>query len=128
MLPPGDHTALFRIVYAVVPGAAQFRDPTRYERVYLQGTSALVLAAAGLDAVLKQPAGDPTRWRWARAAGMIALGAILVGEVPQLDPRTGGEGLVFAGILLALGVVAVAFARDARLAGSVVAVLAVLDL
>ncbi len=126
LLMLGDHTVVFRLVYAVVPGAAQFRDPTRYSALW--GTAALVLAAAGLDAVLKQPAGDAARWKWARTAGMIALGAILVGEVPQLDPRTGGEGLVFAGLLLALGVVAVAFARDVRIAGGAVAVLAVLDL
>jgi hypothetical protein len=130
LLMLGDHTPLFRAVYTLVPGAGQFRDPTRYSALW--GTSTLVLAAAGLDA-LRKPAepGSPlhaARWTWARTCGLVALGFVIAGEVPDLDPRTHGEGLGRTGICLALGAVAVAVLRDARILGGAVALLFCVDL
>jgi hypothetical protein len=126
LLELGDRTLLFRLVYAAVPGAATFRDPARYSALW--GTSALVLAAAGLDAMLKARVLDAARWRWARYGGLFALGCILVGEVPGLDPYTHGDGLVFAGLILATGTVALTFAPGARLTGLLAGALCCADL
>lgn len=122
----GEHTLFFRLVYLFVPGAATFRDPARYSALW--GTAAVVLAAAGLDAMLKSPLRDAARWRWARAGGIAALVAITAGEVPDLDRYTHGEGLVFAGLLLAAGVCALTFGKDARVTGALIGVLCCADL
>ena len=126
LLMLGDHTPLFGLVYAVVPGASTFRDPARFSALW--GTSTLVLAAAGLDAMLTTPPPDTVRLKWARAGGMVALACILVGEVPALDPHTHGEGLVLAGLCLAIGVVALMLGRGARMAGIVAGAMCVVDL
>jgi hypothetical protein len=130
LLMLGDHTPLLRLACAVVPGAAQFRDPARYSALW--GTSVLVLAAAGLDAVIQRPPGDPARRRWALAAGLVALSCVAAGVLPALDPLTHGKGLVRAGLVLALGVAAITAGRtagrDARLAAFAVALLSCVDL
>ena len=100
----GANTPFYRLAYSVVPGVSLFRDPTRYSSLY--GASMAVLAAGGLDALLNGELSRRVRQRWVAAAMTAALVGVVFGLVPPLDPLTRGSGLVRAGAVLALGIVA----------------------
>jgi hypothetical protein len=102
LLIAGANTPLYRLAYEVVPGVSLFRDPPRYSSLY--GASMAVLAAAGLDALVKGELPRRTRLRWASASMVAALVAVVCGLAPVLEPLTHGDGLVRAGVLLALGI------------------------
>ncbi len=113
----GEHTPVFRAVYRFVPGAAQFRDPARYSALW--GTSVVVLAAAGLDALGRRSWADASARRWANVLSLAGVGCLVVAAAPTLDPLTHGKGLGVAGGVLVLGALAVVLLRDRVMVGAV---------
>ena len=77
VLALGAHTPLFPILYRYVPGFNMFRSMAKF--IYPASLFIIMLAAAGLDELLRGPSGHPPARRWGRAAMGVAAVAALAG-------------------------------------------------